>query len=143
MSPVNVQPGELVQLAEANKEVSRQLRRPLWWLRGLIGLALTAVAAIVLWAVAQLAPVAGNEFGGFADAVQDVEPATNEVILLSLILLFLVSLETREPCRVRAASLTRLAHPSEIRANSQVYKREECSAASVGSRRATVQNFQW
>ena len=39
--------GELVQLAEATKEVLRQLRRPLWWLRGLIGIALAAVAAIV------------------------------------------------------------------------------------------------
>lgn len=26
---------ELVQLAEANEEAMRQLRRPLWWLRGL------------------------------------------------------------------------------------------------------------
>ncbi len=100
--------GELVQLAESNEEVSRQLRRPLWWLRVLIGLALTAVAAIVLWAVAQLAPGAGNGFGGFADAVQGVEAATNEVILLSLILLFLVSLETRFKRRTALRMLHRL-----------------------------------
>jgi len=100
--------GELMQLAEANKEVLRQLRRPLWWLRGLIGLALTAVAGIVLWAVAQLVPVAGNGLGGFADALQGVEAATNEVILLSLILLFLVSLENRFKRRTALRMLHRL-----------------------------------
>jgi hypothetical protein len=100
--------GELVQLAEANKEVLRQLRRPLWWLRGLIGIALAAVAAIVLWAVAQLVPVAANGLGGFADALQGVEAATNEVILLSLILLFLVSLENRFKRRTALRMLHRL-----------------------------------
>jgi len=100
--------GELGQLAEANQDVLRQLRRPLWWLRGLIGLAVTAVAALMLWVVAQLVPVAGNGFGGFADAVQGVEAATNEVILLSLILLFLVSLENRFKRRTALRMLHRL-----------------------------------
>src|SRR5262245_11807286 len=74
---------ELVQLAEANEETLRQLRRPLWWLRGLIALAVTAVAAIGLWAAMQLAPIARSGLGGFADAVQGLEAATNEIILLS------------------------------------------------------------
>ena len=99
---------ELVQLAEANEETLRQLRRPLWWLRGLIGLAVTAVAAVVLWAATQLAPVARSGLGGFADAVQGLEAATNEIILLSLLLLFLVSLENRFKRRTTLRMLHRL-----------------------------------
>jgi hypothetical protein len=99
---------ELVQLAEANEETLRQLRRPLWWLRGLIGLAVTAVAAIGLWAAVQLAPIARSGVGGFADAVQGLEAATNEIILLSLLLLFLVSLENRFKRRTTLRMLHRL-----------------------------------
>ena len=100
--------GELGQLAEVNQHVLRQLRRPLWWLRGLIGLAVIAVTVIVLWAAVHVMRVAGNGLGGFADALQGVEAATNEVILLSLILVFLVTLENRFKRRTALRMLHRL-----------------------------------
>ncbi len=69
---------------------------------------MTAVAAIVLWAATQLAPIALSGPGGFADAVQGLEAATNEIILLSLLLLFLVSLENRFKRRTTLRMLHRL-----------------------------------
>ena len=53
-----------------------------------------------------MVPVAGNGLGGFADALRGVEAATNEVILLSLILLFIVSLENRFKRRTALRSTT-------------------------------------
>jgi hypothetical protein len=99
---------ELGQLAQTNDDVVRQLRRPIWWLRLLIGLAVAGVVVILAWSAAQLIPAAGTGNGGFADAVQGVEAATNEVILLSLILVYLVSLENRFKRRTALRMLHRL-----------------------------------
>src|SRR5687768_2738013 len=60
---------ELVQVAKANEEVLRQLRRPIWWLRVLIALAVAAVAALIVWAIARL-PSAEASLGGVTDVVQ-------------------------------------------------------------------------
>ena len=45
--------GELGQLADTTHDVLRQLRRPIWWLRILIGLAVAAVVLILTWSAAQ------------------------------------------------------------------------------------------
>jgi len=99
---------ELIQLAELNATVMDQLVRPYWWLRGLIALAVAGVVAIALWASIQLVPFVRSGVGGIADALQSVEAATNEIILLSLAVLFLVSLETRVKRRVALRMLHRL-----------------------------------
>jgi hypothetical protein len=99
---------ELIQLAELNATVMHQLVRPYWWLRGLIALAVAGVVAIALWASIQLVPFVRRGVGGIADALQSVEAATNEIILLSLAVLFLVSLETRVKRRVALRMLHRL-----------------------------------
>jgi hypothetical protein len=99
--------GELAQVAKANDEVLRKLRRPIWWLRALIALAVAAVAAVIVWAIARL-PSAQGGLGGVTDVVQGFEAATNEVILLSIILLFLVSLEGRFKRRTALQTLHRL-----------------------------------
>jgi type II secretory pathway pseudopilin PulG len=99
---------ELIQLAELNATVMHQLGRPYWWLRGLIAVAVAGVVAIALWASTQLVPLLRSGLGGIADALQGVEAATNEIILLSLAVLFLVSLETRVKRRVALRMLHRL-----------------------------------
>ena len=99
---------ELVQLADANDDTLRRLRRPVWWIRGFTALALVAVVAIVLWSIVQVIALAEAGVGGFADAVQGLEAATNEVILLSLILWFLFSLEQRFKRRTALITLHRL-----------------------------------
>ena len=99
---------ELVQLADANDRTLHQLRRPVWWLRGFTAIALVAVVTIVLWSIGQVMALAESGVGGFAEAVQGIEAATNEVILLSLILWFLVSLEQRFKRRTALHMLHRL-----------------------------------
>src|SRR4029078_506574 len=99
---------ELIQLAEVNATAMHQLRHPNWWLRGLSALAVTGVLAIALWASTQLVPFVRSGVGGIADALQSVEAATNEIILLSLAVLFLISLEARVKRRVALRMLHRL-----------------------------------
>ena len=99
---------ELVQLGDANDHTLRQLRRPVWWLRSITAIALVFVVAIVLWSMMQVVALAEGGVGGFADAVQGLEAATNEIILLSLILWFLVSLEQRFKRRTALQMLHRL-----------------------------------
>ena len=99
---------ELIQLAELNATVMHRLVRPYWWLRGLTALAVAGVVAIALWASIQLVPFVRGGVGGIADALQSVEAATNEIILLSLTVLFLISLETRVKRRVALRMLHRL-----------------------------------
>jgi type II secretory pathway pseudopilin PulG len=99
---------ELIQLAELNATVMHQLVHPYWWLRGLIALAVAGVVAIALWASIHLVPFVRSGVGGIADALQSVEAATNEIILLSLAVLFLISLETRVKRRVALRMLHRL-----------------------------------
>jgi len=91
---------ELVRLAQENQRVIEQLRRPLWWLRGLIALAITAVLGIALWAAPQLLRLGTGGPGAMLDLLQGLEAALNELIFLSLALLFLASLEGRLKRRV-------------------------------------------
>ena len=41
---------ELVTVAAQNQSVIENLRRPLWWLRGLATLTIVALVAVVVWA---------------------------------------------------------------------------------------------
>jgi hypothetical protein len=99
---------ELVQLAEQNEGVLHQLIHPYWWFRGLIALAVTGLVAVAFLAFVQLLPFLRRGVGSIAEALQSVEAATNEIILLSLALLFLISLETRIKRRIALRMLHRL-----------------------------------
>jgi len=99
---------ELVQLAEQNEAVLNRLIHPYWWLRGLIAVTVAGLMSIALWAFVQLLPFMRRGVGGIADALQSVEAATNEIILISLALLFLISLETRVKRRIALKMLHRL-----------------------------------
>jgi len=99
---------EVVQLAEESEAVLQLIIRPYWQLRVLIALAVVGLVALALWAFLQLLPFMRGGVGGIADALQSVEGATNEIILLSLALLFLISLETRVKRRRALRMLHRL-----------------------------------
>ncbi len=105
---------ELTQLAELNATVMHQLVRPYWGLRSLIVLAVAGVMAIAFWASIQLVPFVRSGVGGIADALQSVEAATNEIILLSLAVLFLISLETRVKRRIALRMLHRLRSVAHV-----------------------------
>ena len=87
--------GELVKVAAENQSVIEHLRRPLWWLRGLTALTVAALIGLVLWAALELRTLIRGGTFTVAELLQSIDAATSELIFLSLVVLFLVSLETR------------------------------------------------
>lgn len=99
---------ELVRLADENERVVRHVRRPLWWLRALTVLTIITLIAVVLWAASQLMSIAKSGTGSVTELLQGVDAASNELILLSLAVLFLASLENRMKRRTALRMLHRL-----------------------------------
>jgi hypothetical protein len=106
--------GELVQLADQNAALVERLRRPTWWLRGLVLACGAAVVGLAVWATVQLVRVASGSVGGISDVLQGMDAAVNETILLALALLFLASLETRFKRRAALRMLHRLRSVSHV-----------------------------
>ncbi len=105
---------ELLRVAELNQRIIEQLRRPLWQVRAFTALAVSALAALVLWAMLELAGMATGRIGGVAELLQTADAATNQLLLLSLAVLFLVSLETRIKRRTALRMLHRLRSIAHI-----------------------------
>jgi hypothetical protein len=95
---------ELVRVAERNQRIIEHARRPLWSVRALAALIIGTLVALVLWGAFQIAHLAGA--GGAADVLQAIDAATNELIVLSLAVLFLSSLEVR----IKRRSALRMLH---------------------------------
>lgn len=105
---------ELVAVAGENQSVIEHLRRPLWWVRGLAALTIAALIGLVLWAVIQLGNVVKGGTVTLAEVLQSIDAATSELIFLSLVVLFLVSLETRLKRRTALRMLHRLRSIAHI-----------------------------
>ncbi len=99
---------ELLRVAEENQRVAGQLQHPLWQVRAFTALAVAMLIALVLWAVLELMQMAAGRIGGVAELLQATDAATNQLILLSLAVLFLTSLETRIKRRTALRMLHRL-----------------------------------
>ena len=99
---------ELVRVADQNQATVEHLRRPLWWLRALAGLAIGTLIALSAWAAVELTRIAKGGSESLADLLQGIDAATNELIFLSLVVFFLVSLETRLKRRTALRTLHRL-----------------------------------
>jgi hypothetical protein len=99
---------ELALVSAANTEVLERLSRPLWWLRALTGLTIIALVSLVLWAGLQLFTLARGGDASLAEMLQGLDAATNLLILLSIAVLFLVSLEARLKRRTALGMLHRL-----------------------------------
>ena len=99
---------ELIRVAEQNQAVIEHLRRPLWWLRGVTIVAIGALVALSLWAAIELARMAKRGSESLPELLQGIDAATNEVIFLSLVVFFMVSLETRLKRRTALRMLHRL-----------------------------------
>jgi len=99
---------ELIEVARDNQSVTEALRRPLWWLRTLIAISIAALVGIVLWGALELRELARGGLVTFSEVLQSIDAATSELIFLSLVVLFLVSLETRLKRRIALRMLHRL-----------------------------------
>ena len=99
---------ELEWVSEENERIVEHLRRPIWWLRVLITVAIVGSIAFVGWAAQKLTSLTAAEVAGPSELLQGMDAAINEVILLGLALLFLVSLEGRLKRRAALRILHRL-----------------------------------
>jgi hypothetical protein len=124
---------ELSRLAVENERIVEQLRRPLWWVRALTVLAIGAVIALVGWAGFQLREIALRGVGGPAELMQGIDAATSEMIFLSLLLLFLASLEVRLKRRAALRMLHRLRSIAHVVDMHQLTKDPEHSIRPVES----------
>lgn len=95
---------ELIDLADENARVIEGLRRPIWWLRTLTVIAVAGLVSVVFYAIVSAFTMHTGELPRFTELVQTVDAAVNELILLSIAVFFLVSLETRFK-RVRALGI--------------------------------------
>ncbi|MBK8229605.1 MAG: hypothetical protein IT349_10105 [Candidatus Eisenbacteria bacterium] len=86
---------ELIELAEETEREVERSRKPIWWLRTLVVAAVVGVMVTVGFAATQLTRLAAGASGSLPELVQATDAAINELILLSIVIAFLVSTETR------------------------------------------------
>ena len=121
----------LVTVAAQNQSVIENLRRPLWWLRGLATLTIAALVALVVWAAIELRNLFKGGTFTLSEALQSIDAATSELIFLSLVVLFLVSLETRLKRRTALRMLHRLRSIAHIVDMHQLTKDPELALRGV------------
>ncbi len=122
---------ELLSVADRNQAVIERLRRPLWPIRILTGVTILALVALAGWAVLQLGGRASGELGGVADLLQSADAATNQLLLLSVALAFLVSLETRMKRHDALRMLHRLRSVAHVVDMHQLTKDPENALRSI------------
>ena len=124
---------ELERLAEVNAEVVRRLGQPIWWLRGLTVMAIAGLIAAVLWGAAELMRLAAGGVGGVTDVLEGIDAAISELLFLSIVLLFLVSLETRLKRRTALKTLHGLRSLAHVVDMHQLNKDPEHALGDVSS----------
>ena len=124
---------ELVAVAGQNQSVIESLRRPLWWVRGLTALAIIALIMLVVWAGIELRNLVKGGTFTVAEVLQSIDAATSELIFLSLVVLFLVSLETRLKRRTALSMLHQLRSIAHIVDMHQLTKDPEHALGRVES----------
>ena len=99
---------ELEEVASAALQLSEKLRKPLWTVRLMTVAAIAALISFTIWLAVlsfQLVPAGEN---GLMDLLQGIESAINELIFLSLAILFFATLENRLKRKAALSSLHRL-----------------------------------
>jgi hypothetical protein len=124
---------ELGRVAEANNEVLERLRHPLWRVRGLTALTIAALVALALWAVYQILRVAKTGEASLTELLQGLDAGTNLLILLSIAVLFLVSLEVRLKRRTALSMLHRLRSIAHVVDMHQLTKDPEHAMGEVSA----------
>ena len=124
---------ELVTVAGQNQSVIENLRRPLWWVRALAALTIAALLGLLLWAALELRNVVRGGTVTLAEVLQSIDAATSELIFLALVVLFLVSLETRLKRRTALRMLHRLRSIAHIVDMHQLTKDPEHALRRVES----------
>jgi hypothetical protein len=99
---------ELRSVATAIVKLSEQLRRPLWVVRLVTIAAITSLIGFSIWLAILTFHLVPARESGLMDLLQGIESAINELIFLSLTILFFATLENRLKRRAALGSLHRL-----------------------------------
>ncbi|RME07944.1 MAG: hypothetical protein D6816_06105 [Bacteroidetes bacterium] len=105
---------ELEDVAKANIQLLLRLSRPIWEVRIFTFLTISLLIGLAVWMVAMAVRYIPAGESGLVELLQGVESAINEIILLSLAIFFLASLENRLKRRAALSSLHRLRSIAHI-----------------------------
>lgn len=122
---------ELIRVADENTRVVEQLGHPIYWLRALAALAIAALVGVFLWAAVLIVGIARTGDASLAELLQGTDAGTNLVILLSIAIVFLVSMETRLKRRTALAMLHRLRSIAHVVDMHQLTKDPEHAVRDV------------
>ncbi|HMQ49708.1 MAG TPA: hypothetical protein PKA00_19650 [Saprospiraceae bacterium] len=99
---------EMKEVAQAIVDFVQKLPRPFWIIRILTFLAITLVIGLAVWLCTLTVRFIPAGESGLMEVLQGAESATNELIFLSLAILFLATLENRIKRQASLRSLHRL-----------------------------------
>lgn len=100
--------GELAEVGAAIIQLSDKLRRPIWALRVLTFLGIAGLIGIAAWVFYMALTISTTGQDGLMETLQAIESVTNELIFLTIGILFFATLETRLKRRAALDSLHRL-----------------------------------
>lgn len=99
---------ELQEVGHAIVRLSDRLRRPIWALRLLTFVGIIALISVAVWVFVLAIKVAPAGQDGLMETLQGIESVTNELIFLTIGILFFATLESRLKRRAAIDSLHRL-----------------------------------
>jgi hypothetical protein len=135
---------ELLAVARDTTETIEHIRRPRWWIRAGVALALLAMVAVAM-VLAASASAPSSRLEWFA-LLQIVESAINDVIFLGIAVFFLSSLETRIKRHAALRALHQLRSLAHVIDMHQLTKDPEqllsADGATASSPERTLNRFQ-
>ena len=99
---------ELQEVGHAIVRLSDRLRRPIWALRCLTGMGIIGLITVAVWVFFLAVSMAPAGQDGLMETLQGIESVTNELIFLTIGILFFATLENRLKRRAALDSLHRL-----------------------------------
>jgi hypothetical protein len=99
---------ELQTVGESIVYLAGHLRRPIWALRILTTIGIFGLIAVAVWVFVMALKIAPAGQDGLMETLQGIESVTNEVIFLTIGIIFFAQLETRLKRRAALDSLHRL-----------------------------------
>lgn len=99
---------ELQEVGQVIVQLANKLRRPIWTLRGLTIIGIFALVGAAIWIFYLALTTAPTGQDGLMETLQGIESVTNELIFLTIGIIFFATLENRLKRRAALDSLHRL-----------------------------------
>ena len=99
---------ELQEVGQVIVRLATRLRRPIWTLRLLTFVGILGLVAVAIWVFYLAVTTAPSGQDGLMETLQGIESVTNELIFLTIGIIFFATLETRLKRRAALDSLHRL-----------------------------------